>query len=483
MLSAIHDFLGKTTPAAAVIISIAFMLFFGFAMTRLTKLLRLPNVTAYIVTGILLGPYCLNLVPSSVIEGMDFLSDIALSLIAFSTGEFFRLSVLKKNGARVLLITLFEALAASLAIFVLSFFILRLQFAFSIVLSALAAATASASTMMTIKQTGAHGDFVNTLLQVVAVDNIIALLAYSIAISLAVAYNSGNTIEPLDIFLPVLTNLAAMLLGGLFGVFMKVLLTQKRSTDNRLIVSLSLLFAFCGICTILDISPLLGCMSMGTVYINLTKDEKLFKQLNYFSPPLLLLFFVRSSLNFRLDALFSAVGSIGRAPLIVVGLLYFAVRIAAKYAGAFLGCLAVKKEKRVRNCMGLALIPQAGVAIGLAALGARTLGGETGIALETIILASSILYELVGPAAAKLSLYLSDSYSDRLEDLAPVEHLDESGTPKTEVELLIERIQKIQEHIPPAIISHKENEDAFTEAAEEQYSKIQTRFPPRRFRK
>ncbi len=483
MLSAIHNFLGNMTPTASVIISIAFMLFFGFAMTRLTKLLHLPNVTAYIITGILLGPYCLNLVPTTVISGMDFLSDIALSLIAFSTGEFFRVSVLKKNGARVLLITVFEALAASLAIFVLAFFILRLQFAFSIVLSALAAATASASTMMTIKQTGAHGDFVNTLLQVVAVDNIIALLAYSIAISLAVAYNSGEAIEPLDIFLPLLTNLATMLLGGVFGFFMKGLLTQKRSNDNRLIVSLALLFAFCGICTLLDISPLLGCMSMGTVYINLTNDEKLFKQLNYFSPPLLLLFFVRSSLNFRLDALFSTVGSIGSVPLIVVGILYFAVRIAAKYTGAFFGCMAAKKEKSVRNYIGLALIPQAGVAIGLAALGARTLGGDIGIALETIILASSILYELVGPAAAKLSLYLSHSYSDRLEDLAPVEHLDKTGTPKTEVELLIERIQKIQEHIPPAIISQKENEDAFTEAAEEQYSKLQTGFPPRRFKK
>ncbi|MBE6590026.1 MAG: cation:proton antiporter [Ruminococcaceae bacterium] len=483
MLSAIHNFLNGMSPTASVIISIAFMLFFGFAMTRLTKLLRLPNVTAYIITGILLGPYCLSLVPASVIEGMDFLSDIALSLIAFSTGEFFRLSVLKKNGIRVLVITLFEACVASIAIFVLAFFILKLQFAFSIVLAALAAATASASTMMTIKQTGARGDFVNTLLQVVAIDNLVALLAYSVAISLAVAYNSGEPILAEDILLPLLANLAVLILGGVFGFFMKALLTKKRSTDNRLIVSLALLFAFCGICTILDISPLLGCMSMGTVYINLTNDEKLFKQLNYFSPPLLLLFFVRSSLNFRLDALFSAVGSIGNAPLIVVGLLYFAVRIAAKYAGAFFGCLCAGKPAKVRNYMGLALIPQAGVAIGLAAMGARTLGGEMGIALETIILASSILYELVGPACAKLSLYLSGSYSDTLEDLVTVENVDETGKKKTEVALLIERIQKIQEHIPPAVTSHKENEDAFTEAAEEQYTHIHTKYPPRRFRK
>lgn len=469
MLTALHQFLDSMSPTSSVIISVAFMLFFGFAMTRLTKLIKLPNVTAYILTGILIGPFFLDLIPAAVVEGMDFLSDIALALIAFSTGEFFRLSVLKKNGARVILITLFEACIASLAVFVLTFWILHLQLAFSIVLSALAAATAPASTMMTIRQTGAKGDFVNTLLQVVAIDNIVALLAYGIAISVAVAYNSGNPIDAGDVVTPLLTNLGVLLLGGVFGFFMKTLMTKKRSTDNRLIISIALLFAFCGICTMLDISPLLGCMSMGTVYINLTDDDKLFKQINYFSPPILLLFFVRSSVNFRLDALFSSVGTIGAAPLIVVGLLYFAVRIVAKYAGAFLGCLLVKKKKEVRNNLGLALIPQAGVAIGLAAMGARSLGGDAGAALETIILASSILYELVGPACAKLSLYLSGSYSNKLEELVEVSETHESGAKKSEVELLIERIQKIQERIEPTGSLNQENEDAFTEAAEEQY--------------
>jgi Kef-type K+ transport system membrane component KefB len=276
--------------------------------------------------------------------------------------------------------------------------------------------------------------------------------------------------------MPLLSNVAVLLLGGVFGFFMKVLMTKKRSNDNRLIIALALLFAFCGVCTMLDISPLLGCMSMGTVYINLTDDDKLFKQLNYFSPPILLLFFVRSSVNFRLDALFSSVGTIGAAPLIVVGLLYFAVRIVAKYAGAFLGCLLARKKKEVRNNLGLALIPQAGVAIGLAAMGARTLGGDAGSALETIILASSILYELVGPACAKLSLYLSGSYSNKLEELVDVSEVHETGTPKTEVELLIERIQKIQERIEPTGTLNQENEDAFTEAAEEHFGRIHT--PP-----
>ena len=158
-------------------------------------------------------------------------------------------------------------------------------------------------------------------------------------------------------------------------------------------------------------------------------------------------------------------------PLIVVGVSYFLVRIVGKYAGAWLGCFVVKKDKLVRNYLGLALIPQAGVAIGLAALGARTLGGTMGSDLETIILASSVLYELLGPGCAKLALYLSKSYSTKLEDVAVVEEVTESGERKTEAQLLIERIRKIQTELPP-LPTHgettEEEEAAFMEAADEQ---------------
>ena len=471
MLSALREALAQNPQVSTIIISIAFMLLFGFAMTRITKLLKLPNVTAYILAGILIGPYCLGLVPQRVIDGMDFLSDIALAFIAFSTGEFFRLSTLKKSGARVMVITVLEALLASVVVFIVTFCVLRLELAFSIVLAALASATAPASTVMTIRQTGAKGDFVDTLLQVVALDDIVGLVAYSIAISVAVSSKTGTgAFHVWDIVKPLLINLGVFALGGVFGVLMKLMMPKKRSTDNRLIISVALLFSFCGICTLLDISPLLGCMSMGTVYINISDDDKLFKQLNYFSPPILLLFFVRSGMNFKLDVLISPSGAVGTTPLLVIGVFYFLFRIVGKYAGAFLGCLAVGKPKQTRNFLGLALIPQAGVAIGLAALGARTLGGEDGVALNTIILASSVLYELIGPACAKLSLYLSGSYSTKLEDLAPVDATTPTGEAKSEVELLIERIKKIQETIPPHELHAHDEEQAFTEAAEEQYA-------------
>lgn len=461
----------ETNSVATVIISIALMLFLGFSMTRLTKRLRLPNVTAYIVVGILIGPFCLNLVPATVIDGMDFLSDIALAFIAFSTGEFFKLSTLKKNGMKVVIITVLEACLATVVVFIVTYCILGVDLGFSIVLAALASATAPASTVMTIRQTGAHGDFVDTLLQVVALDDVVGLIEYSVAISLALSVSLGSaSVGATGILKPIGINLGVLLLGGLFGLFLKLLMPKKRSKDNRLIISVSLIFAFCGICALLDVSPLLGCMSMGTVYINITNDEKLFKQLNYFTPPILLLFFVRSGLSFRLDALVNNSTAVGNTPLLVIGVVYFVVRIVGKYAGAFLGCLITGKPKEVRNYLGLALIPQAGVAIGLAALGARTLGGETGVALETVILSSSVLYELVGPACAKLSLYLSKSYSNKIEDIVPVEELDECGKPISAVELLIQRIQVIQAELPHNTVS--EEEQAFLEAAEDQIAAL-----------
>lgn len=464
MLTPFYEALHITSEVSVVIISVALMLLGGFLLTRLTKRLHLPNVTAYIVAGILLGPYGINCVPERIVQGMDFIADIALAFIAFSTGEFLNRETLRKSGGKAAVITLWEACLASAAVFAVCYGLLRLELSFSVVLAALAAATAPASTVMTIRQTRAKGDFVETLLQVVALDDVVGLIEYSIAVSVALAAATGS-FSVGHILRPLAANALVLGIGGGFGWLLRLLL-YKRSTDNRLIVSIAMLFAFCGICALLDVSPLLGCMAMGTVYRNLTDDERLFRQLNYFSPPLLLLFFVRSGVNFDLGALGNTAASVGGVSLLAVGVIYFLVRIVGKYAGAFLGCAVTGKSRRVRQYLGLALIPQAGVAIGLAAMGARTLGGETGAALETIILASSVLYELIGPACAKLALYLSGSYSDKLEDLVPAESTPEGAPPKTEVELLIDRIQAIQRELPQHENPYYEEEQAFTEAAE-----------------
>ncbi len=466
MLESFFAAMGSNS-VAPIIVSLAIMLSMGFLMTRITKKMRLPNVTAYIVVGILIGPYCLNLIPQYFVANSAFLGDIALAFIAFSTGEFFRVEALRRNGIKVACITICEAFLASILVFMLTKGILGLSLPFSLVISALAAATAPASTVMTIRQTKAKGDFVDTLLQVVALDDVVGLIMYSVSISIAVAALSGSSFSVMSVLKPLALNLGVLLLGCGFGMIMTWVFSTSHSDDNRLIIALAFLLAFCGICALIDISPLLGCMSMGTVYINMSRDEKLFRQMSYFSPPLLLLFFVRSGVSFNLGAILNPSGAIGSTPLLMIGILYFLVRIVGKYVGAFIGCYLVGKPATTRNYLGLALIPQAGVAIGLAALGARTIGGEMGEALNTIILSSSILYELIGPASAKLSLYLSKSYSNHLEEMVQVSEVTETGEQKSQLELLIERIEKIQETLPK--FEENANEEAFTEAAEEVY--------------
>jgi len=215
VLSSIYQIFQKSSPVSDIIIPVALMLFSGFALTRVTKRLRLPNVTAYIVAGILIGPYCLDLVSMNIIEGTDFIADIALAFIAFSTGEFFKFSTLKKNGIKVCIITFLEAAIASVLVFILSFYILRLGLSFSMVLAALASTTAPASTVMTIRQTGAKGDFVNTLLQVVALDDVFGLVAYSIAISVAISAKSGS-FSLSSVISPIIFNLCSKLFLSFF---------------------------------------------------------------------------------------------------------------------------------------------------------------------------------------------------------------------------------------------------------------------------
>ena len=337
---------GGDTSVPVTIISVALMLAAGFLMTRITKKLRLPNVTAYIVGGILAGPFVLNLIPSSVVEGTSFLPDIALAFIAFSTGEFFRLSSLKKNGGKVITITVLESCGAAVLVFLTCYFILDLNFAFSLVLGALATATAPASTIMTIRQTGAKGDFVETLLQVVALDDVVGLILYSVAISVATAVFSSTGFHVSSVMVPLGKTLLLLFLGCLFGLLLKSLVSPKRSTDNRLIIAIAVLFSYCGICAVIDVSPLLGCMAMGMVYINTTDDERLFRQLNYFSPPILLLFFFRSGLSFDLGSLVNQSENVGTVPLLVIGVIYFLVRIFGKYLGAWTGCHLREKRRR-----------------------------------------------------------------------------------------------------------------------------------------
>lgn len=388
-----YDEMNQTTQ---VLIALAIILLAGFLLTRITKLLRLPNVSGYIIAGIVIGPSLLNLIPGRIITNMSFVSDIALAFIAFGVGKFFKKEVLKKAGIKVIIITLFESLLAMGAITLVMVFIFKLDWKFSMLIGAIASATAPASTMMTIKQYRAEGNFVEILLQVVALDDIVCLLVFSIVSSVV---GSTGSVHAIDVIKPILYNISMIVIGIAMALLLRVVLI-KRSKNNRLIIVIMALLGLCGICAWFNVSPLLSCMIFATIYVNITDDTYLFHQIDNFTPPIMLLFFVLSGMNLDLKTLKTAG---------IIGVTYFIVRIIAKYLGAYLGSALTKEPKNVKYNLGLALIPQAGVAIGLSVLGARMLPTDMGTMLSTIILSSSVLYEFVGPACAKLSLFLSGS--------------------------------------------------------------------------
>lgn len=383
------------------LLSLSILWLSGFLATRVTKFLRLPNVTGYILAGILIGPYALRLIPEQIIAGMDFMTDAALSFIAFGVGRYLRAESLRRTGGKILILTIFEAITAAVAVTLTMYFAFGLSLSFSLLLGAIGSATAPASSLMTIRQYRAKGPFVDTLVQVVALDDAVALIAFSVTAAVAEAARESGSIDPAVCLLPILENIAAISLGAGLALLLRLVITRQRSKDHRLALICAFIFGLAAFCASLNISPLLSCMVMGTIFANTSDLAKpLFKQINRFTPPILMMFFVLSGMRLNLPALKTAG---------IIGASYFIVRIAGKYAGAYLGARITGASASVRRCLGLALIPQAGVSIGLAVLGQRLLPGDTGVMLSTIILSSSVLYEMIGPLCAKRALSLSGS--------------------------------------------------------------------------
>ena len=380
-----------------VLFSVAILWLAGFLMSRVTKVLHLPNVTGYILAGVAIGPYALGLIPPAIAEGMGFLTDVALAFIAFGVGRYLRLERLNQQGGKVLILTLMEALVTAAVVTVVMLTVFRLPLAFSLLLGAIGSATAPASSLMTIRQYRAKGDFVNTLVQVVAMDDVVALLAFSLCAAVATAAESTADASLATVLVPLGLNIAVLLGSYLLGRLLCVLL-NGRSSDHRLVLTCALIFLITAACASLNISPLLGCMALGATYVNVSKDKSLFKQVNRVSPPINVMFFVLSGMRLNLDAL-STVG--------VIGIAYFAVRIVGKFLGTALGAHLTGASPQIRRYLGLALIPQAGVSIGLAVLSQRILPAQSGALLSTIILSSSVLYEMIGPVCAKKALVLA----------------------------------------------------------------------------
>ena len=411
---------------------VAVLILVALLSTRLMKILKLPNVTGYIITGILVGPFVFGLlfnnfsyegIKDSIIyqsvEQIKWVSSVALGFIAFSIGSSFKASTLKAVGKKVFVITIFEALGASLLVMGGLF---ALHFAFPsfisielvLVLSAIASATAPAATLMVIKQYNAHGPLVNTLLPVVALDDVAALILFSILFQIASTMSMGGDFSVYKMLFKPLIEIAISLGIGVFlGVVISLFNRVFKSRNNRLAFCIFTIFASLGFYYLFqqpfmggfELSSLLMCMSAGVAYTNLFKNSgPTLDVLDRFTSPIYMIFFVISGASLDLTIFFNSNG------LIVIGiaLSYVIFRAVGKWTGAFFGLSITKSEPQVKKYLGLALIPQAGVAIGLSTtasdLFARVGNIEASVMVIAIVLTSTLVYELIGPVITKFAL-------------------------------------------------------------------------------
>lgn len=374
---------------------LAIMLFAGLLFGRLLKLVKLPNVTGYLIAGLVLGPFVTKILSSEQVESLSVISNMALAFIAFTVGLSFKRSYFKRVGMTPVVIALLEALVA---VFLVQGTLIAAGFdvAFSIVLGAIAAATAPAATIMVIKQYGAKGPVTDMLMAVVAIDDAVALVAFGFAVSIAgvISGNGGGNIF-LSILQPLWQVFLSLLIGAVMGVLFKIPLRFFKKSGNRLIIIIGFVFMTSALATLCGVSELLACMALGSVFCNISTESDSINDLcDFFTPPLFELFFVVSGAG--LDV--SVLPQIG-----VMGAIYVVVRCVGKYLGAFIGAKIMKAPDAVAKYIGPTLIPQAGVAIGLTIV-AQSVVPHYAAQVRAVILCGTLIYELVGPAITKITL-------------------------------------------------------------------------------
>ncbi len=373
---------------------LAIMIFAGMFCGRMAKHLRLPNVTGYLVAGLLIGPSVLGLLTNDFLEATGIISDVALGFIAFSIGNEFKLSYFKRVGAAPIVIACLESLFAVLFV-VLGLIVSGQSVAFSLVLGAIAAATAPAATIMVIKQYRARGPVTESLLSVVAIDDATALILFSLAVAVAQALAGSAASLGASLLVPVKEIGGAIVVGAALGFIFLLPLRFFKKAGNRLSLIVGFIFAGLGISQWLGLSNLLLCMAMGAVLANFSGDiNQLMDICDSVTPPIFMLFFVASGADLKLSVL-PTVG--------VIGVIYIVLRVIGKIFGAGLGGVVCKCDKNVKKFLGPCLLPQAGVAIGLS-LAAGEVVPEHAPQIRAVILCGTLIYELIGPAVTKLSL-------------------------------------------------------------------------------
>jgi len=378
-----------------IFIYLGIALLLSLLSSKAIKKFHLPNVTAYLIMGLLAGPYMFKLLPHEAIVSFEPISEIALGFIAFSIGSEFKFSYLKKVGKAPVVIAVLEAFMA-VALVDLALILTGHDLSFSLMLGAIAAATAPAATLMVVRQYKAKGPVTNTLMPVVAIDDAIALMLFGISLAIVKTLNATAEVSLLmTLFKPFYDILGALLIGAVMGAIQTLLIKWFSGRGNRLSVTIAMIALTLGLSKYLGFSELLSCMALSAVFVNFSSTaNSVFDQIERFTPPIFMMFFFISGADLNI-AILPSVG--------VVGLIYVVVRVIGKVFGATLGASLCKCEEPVRRYLGFTLIPQAGVAIGLASVVLNVLP-EYGQTIKVIILAGTVIYELVGPVATKIAL-------------------------------------------------------------------------------
>lgn len=428
-----------------VLLIIAIALILGLLSTRLMRIIGLPNVTGYLIVGLLIGPFALGRLFTgeaaesykAAFDNLGIVSSVALGFIGFSIGVEFKISHVKEIGKSAIVITMCQALMATLCVDIILVLValllpsLGMQTYEAIILGAIATATAPAATLMVVRQYKAKGVVTGTLLPVVALDDAVGLVVFSISNSIALSM--ASTTEKLTVVSgilnfvvwPVVEIVCSLAIGMLIGWLLSLIPRFFKSRDNRLIASIIAVFLSLGICELFGmmkdkgwipfgLSDLLVCMMAGATFINLRREAgQMMEGVDHWTPVILMLFFILSGAELDLKMFGESWG------LVVCLLLYVIFRCVGKYCGTMLGATIVKSDPNVKKYLGITLFPQAGVAIGMAtmcknefekvakaandltiAAGLREVGSK----IVTITMCAVLIYELIGPVLTKWAL-------------------------------------------------------------------------------
>lgn len=411
------------------LLGISIALSAGLLMSRVVKPLKLPAVTGYLIAGILIGPYCLGLLGvkglgfTSIEEVADLsiLNDIALGFIAFAIGDEFRLSQLKKTGKQATVIGIFQAVVTTIVVdaaLIGLHFVLgeeRFPLSVAIILGAIASATAPAATLMVVRQYKAKGKLTSLLLPIVALDDAVGLIIFAVSFGVARTLISGEVNIYSIIVDPIVEIVISLVFGAIVGWFLSFAEKYFKSNSKRQAIVVTAIIFAVAISKIkfnlgpvhVGFSPLLVCMMLGTIFCNVCDfSAELMEKTDKWTAPLFILFFVLSGaeLDFSVFTDLSVIG---------IGIVYIIARSLGKYFGASISAKAVKCEPHIKKYLGITLLPQAGVALGMS-ITAMSIG-EQGAIIRNIVLFGVLIYELFGPTLTKIALMKAGEISPKIE--------------------------------------------------------------------